>query len=294
MSRAPRPGRAGSSPTTRSRPRFAQWKQYRGGTVSRIWIYDPVGRELVKIPQPETRSNDTDAMWVGNMIYFRSDRNGEFNLFSFDPRSKAVRQLTRYNDFPILSASAGGGRIVFEQAGYLHLFDPGERAKHAAEDRRRGRFAGDAAAVRERRAMDSQRRAVADRRSRGVRVPRRDRHRAGRERRRAQPDADARLRTSGRRPGRRMACRSRTSPTRAANTRCASRVRTARASRARSSSTATASTTSSPGRPTARSCRTSDNSQSLYLDGRRDRQVDAHRRPSRLHAGRAAGARLVA
>jgi tricorn protease len=57
-------------------------------------------------------------------VYFRSDRNGEFNLFSFDPRSKAVRQLTRYADFPILSASAGGGRIVFEQAGYLHLFDP--------------------------------------------------------------------------------------------------------------------------------------------------------------------------
>ena len=104
--------------------RFAQWKQYRGGTVSRIWIYDPIGRELMKIPQPETRSNDTDAMWIGNMVYFRSDRNGEFNLFSYDTRTKAVRQLTHYNDFPILSASAGGGRIVFEQGGYLHLFDP--------------------------------------------------------------------------------------------------------------------------------------------------------------------------
>ena len=106
-------------------PRFAQWKEYRGGTVSRIWIYDPVGKELVKVPQPETRSNDTDAMWVGNLLYFRSDRNGEFNLFSFDPRSKAVRQLTRFTDFPVMYASSGGGRIVFEQAGYLHLFDPG-------------------------------------------------------------------------------------------------------------------------------------------------------------------------
>jgi len=105
-------------------PRFAQWKEYRGGTVSRIWIYDPVGKELIKVPQPETRSNDTDAMWVGNLLYFRSDRNGEFNLFSFDPRSKAVRQLTRFSDFPIIYASSGGGRIVFEQAGYLHLFEP--------------------------------------------------------------------------------------------------------------------------------------------------------------------------
>jgi tricorn protease len=105
-------------------PRFAQWKQYRGGTVSRVWIIDPTGKELIKIPQPDTRSNDVDAMWVGSVVYFRSDRNGEFNLFSFDPRSKAVRQLTRYTDFPILSASAGGGRIVFEQAGHLHLYDP--------------------------------------------------------------------------------------------------------------------------------------------------------------------------
>jgi tricorn protease len=104
--------------------RYQQWKQYRGGTVSRIWIYDPAGKELEKIPQPPTRSNDTDPMWVGNTVYFRSDRNGEFNIFSYDPRTKSVRQITRYDDFPIVNASAGGGRIVFEQAGYLHLHDP--------------------------------------------------------------------------------------------------------------------------------------------------------------------------
>ncbi len=108
--------------------RYQQWKQYRGGTVSRIWIYDPAGRELEKVPQPPTRSNDTDPMWIGNVVYFRSDRSGEFNIFTYDPRTKAVRQITRYDDFPILSASAGGGKVVFEQAGYLHLFDPATSA----------------------------------------------------------------------------------------------------------------------------------------------------------------------
>jgi len=107
--------------------RYQEWKQYRGGTVSRIWIFDPVGHEVEKIPQPPTRSNDTDPMWVENVVYFRSDRNGEFNIFSYDPRTQRVEQLTRYSDFPILSASAGGGKIVFEQAGYLHVFDPGTR-----------------------------------------------------------------------------------------------------------------------------------------------------------------------
>jgi tricorn protease len=104
--------------------RYQQWKEYRGGTVSQIWIYDPTGKELEKIPQPATRSNDTDPMWIGNSVYFRSDRSGEFNIYSYDPRTKAVRQITRHADFPILSASAGGGKIAFEQAGYLHLFDP--------------------------------------------------------------------------------------------------------------------------------------------------------------------------
>ena len=104
--------------------RYQQWKEYRGGTVSQIWIYDPTGKELEKVPQPATRSNDTDPMWIGTAVYFRSDRSGEFNIYSYEPRTKAIRQITRYADFPILNAAAGGGKIAFEQAGYLHIYDP--------------------------------------------------------------------------------------------------------------------------------------------------------------------------
>jgi len=104
-------------------PRFQQWKNYRGGTVSNIWIFDFNSHETVKIPQAENRSNDWNPMWMGNTIFFLSDRNGEFNLFSYNPASKAVAQLTRYNDFPINSANASGNNIVFEQAGKLHIFN---------------------------------------------------------------------------------------------------------------------------------------------------------------------------
>jgi tricorn protease len=109
-------------------PRFEQWKQYRGGTVSRLWLFDLASQDIEKVPQPATRANDVDAMWIGGVLYFRSDRAGEFNLFSFTPGSNAVRQVTTHQDFPILRASAGGGRIVYEQAGYLHLFDPATSA----------------------------------------------------------------------------------------------------------------------------------------------------------------------
>src|SRR5207244_10422433 len=33
-------------------------------------------------------------------------------------------QLSSYKDFPILNIGSGGGKVIFEQSGYLHLFDP--------------------------------------------------------------------------------------------------------------------------------------------------------------------------
>jgi tricorn protease len=104
-------------------PAFRQWKNYRGGTISVIWVYSFQNRLVVKIPQPESGCNDSEPMWIGDKIYFRSDRNGEFNLFAYDVSSKTVKQLTEFKDFPVISAGYGAGRIVFEQAGYLHQFD---------------------------------------------------------------------------------------------------------------------------------------------------------------------------
>src|SRR5205814_4437063 len=47
-----------------------------------------------------------------------------------DPRSKAIAQLTRHADFPVLSLAAGGGHLVYEQAGQLHLLDPVQKSAH--------------------------------------------------------------------------------------------------------------------------------------------------------------------
>ena len=106
------------------REAFRQWKNYRGGTASRIWIYDTDDHSVDEIPQPDGRSNDIDAAWIGDTVYFLSDRGGEFNLFSFDRASGELEQLTNHNDYPIIDAQAGGGVVVYEQAGALHLFDP--------------------------------------------------------------------------------------------------------------------------------------------------------------------------
>jgi tricorn protease len=103
---------------------FRQWKNYRGGSSATIWLFSFADKSIVKIPQPAGGCNDTGPMWMGNTVYFRSDRNGEFNLYSYDIDTKAVKQLTSFTDFPVLNASGGNGKVIFEQAGYLHLLDP--------------------------------------------------------------------------------------------------------------------------------------------------------------------------
>ncbi len=114
-------------------PRFLQWKRYRGGTVSQVWLYNAATHAIEKVPQPDSRVNDAGPMWMGDTVYFRSDRDGEFNLWSYETKSKALSRLTNHSDFPVLNASSGGGKIVYEQAGYLHLFDPaGARARKLA------------------------------------------------------------------------------------------------------------------------------------------------------------------
>jgi len=104
--------------------RSQQWKHYRGGTCSRILIFRGKDNEVEQIPQPEGRCNDLDPQWLGDLICFRSDRKGEYNLFSYDLKSKQVKQLTRHADFPVLAVASGGDNVIYEQAGYLHVYHP--------------------------------------------------------------------------------------------------------------------------------------------------------------------------
>ncbi len=103
--------------------RFEQWKNYRGGTMSRIWLYDTKSHNVTEIPKPKTGSNDSKPVWKGNKVYFRSDRDGEFNLYSYDIAAKSVSQLTKYTNFPVSSLEGSSDGIVFSQAGYLHVYN---------------------------------------------------------------------------------------------------------------------------------------------------------------------------
>ena len=101
---------------------FWSWKRYRGGMTVPIWVLDLETYEHVEISHEN--ASDTFPCWVGNEIYFLSDRSGSMNLFHYDPGTQAVTQRTFYEDFDVRSLTSGAGGIAYEQGGRLHLFDP--------------------------------------------------------------------------------------------------------------------------------------------------------------------------
>jgi tricorn protease len=101
---------------------FAQWKLYRGGRTTKIWLGNLADSSVEEIPR--TASNDFTPMWIGDKIYFLSDRNNRnITLYSFDTKTKKVTEAIANNGLDLKSASAGAGAIVYEQFGSINLFD---------------------------------------------------------------------------------------------------------------------------------------------------------------------------
>ncbi len=100
---------------------FSAWKRYRGGQATPIWIADLANSRIEKVPR--TTSNDFCPMWLGDKVYFLSDRNNRTTLFSYDIKSRKVAPAVENTGMDFKSASAGPGAIVVEQFGQLQLFD---------------------------------------------------------------------------------------------------------------------------------------------------------------------------
>jgi tricorn protease len=100
---------------------FFAWKRYRGGQATPIWIAALANSRIEKLPREN--SNDFCPMWVGDKVYFLSDRNDIVTLFSYDLKTKKITQAVPNQGMDFKSASAGPGAIVIEQFGQIQLFD---------------------------------------------------------------------------------------------------------------------------------------------------------------------------
>ncbi|MGH7669069.1 MAG: S41 family peptidase, partial [Gemmatimonadaceae bacterium] len=104
------------------RPWEAEMQRYRGGQNQPIRVFNVSTHAMTKLPW--TNSRDQQPEWLGNTIYFISDRDWTNNLWSYDTKTKALKQITHYADYEVESVNTGAGLVAYEEAGDVHLYDP--------------------------------------------------------------------------------------------------------------------------------------------------------------------------
>ncbi len=101
----------------------AEWRNYRGGQAMPIWVVNLKTKDLVRTSQP-TKERHLDPVWLNGLVYFMSERYYTMNIWSFNPSTKEEKQVTFHKKFDVKSLDASNDKIVYEQGGYLHLYNP--------------------------------------------------------------------------------------------------------------------------------------------------------------------------
>jgi tricorn protease len=112
----------------RNHPWFEAWKHYRGGMIPRIRIVQ-LSNSRVTATIPRDGASNKNPIWIGNAVYFLSDRTGgNYRLYRYDLSTKAIKAVSPDDGHDILSATAGAlntshPAIVYTEMGKLFLLD---------------------------------------------------------------------------------------------------------------------------------------------------------------------------
>lgn len=100
---------------------FRGWKRYRGGQSPDVWIYDLAHNTSEQIT--DTRAQDMLPVWLGDTVYYISDRDWTMNVFAYDTRTRRTRKVTDHKDYDVLWPSGAGDELVYEAGGYIYRLD---------------------------------------------------------------------------------------------------------------------------------------------------------------------------
>jgi tricorn protease len=101
---------------------FRTWKRYSGGWAQDLYTFDLSNNQTAKIAA--TPRTERDPMWIGNAVFFVSDRDGTLNLYRYDLQAGTTTQLTSGKSWDVRWASSDNDhQIVYELDGELEVFD---------------------------------------------------------------------------------------------------------------------------------------------------------------------------
>lgn len=99
-----------------------EWRDYRGGQNTPLVILNlgDWSEELI----PNNKTTDINPVWMGENVYFLSDRDWTTNIWSYSTKTKELKQITSYSGADIKWLSGQNNQLIFEREGYLFLLNP--------------------------------------------------------------------------------------------------------------------------------------------------------------------------
>ncbi|MGL5360238.1 MAG: S41 family peptidase, partial [Shewanella sp.] len=98
-------------------------KVYRGGAKGQLWRFKLGSQtEAQLLSAPHTGSVRQPMLWQ-DRLYFISDSDGNYNLWSMALDGSDAKQLTQFKDWQIRAARLHQGKIAFQLGADIHIWD---------------------------------------------------------------------------------------------------------------------------------------------------------------------------
>jgi tricorn protease len=109
---------------------FRSEKRYGGGQANQLYIFNLKNNAAKRITEGPRATRD--AMWLGDTIFFNSDRDGHFNLYAYSVSSGKTTRVTTNEPWDVRWPSSDNeNQIVYELNGELEVMDARTRKSTA-------------------------------------------------------------------------------------------------------------------------------------------------------------------
>jgi len=97
------------------------WKRYKGGRAQEVYIYDFDTNEEVNVTNYD--GTDRMPMWIGDKVYYTSDKDRVLNIYEYNTTTKATKQITNYTSYDVRRPEFDQDNIVFELGGKIGMYN---------------------------------------------------------------------------------------------------------------------------------------------------------------------------
>lgn len=107
---------------------FRTWKYYKGGQADDIWIHKVGTASIERLEGCSPESQDIFPMWIGDQIYYFSDRDRTMNMFVYDTKTKKTEKVTSFTEYDCKFPSFSKDYVVFENGGYIYKYSVADKS----------------------------------------------------------------------------------------------------------------------------------------------------------------------